>query len=157
MRISWLNYKRQKHIQNPYKHSRKIHERRSITNYSIYGGNELRKTQSEYEKNRERKNQVKVYLDDAELLVLQEKMKASGLKNRSDFLRQLIIFSTVFQLDYSEISAMNYQLEKIGNNINQIAHRMNAEKHIYKSDVQEIKELMEKIWQLQKSTLSWLP
>ncbi len=117
----------------------------------------MRKSREEYEQNRERKNQIKVYLDDAELLILEEKFKASGLRNRSDFLRQLIIFSGVYQFDYSEISNMNYQLEKIGNNINQIAHRMNSEKHVYRSDVEEIKRLMEEIWHTQKSTLSWLP
>ena len=117
----------------------------------------MKKDYEEYEQNRERKNQVKIYLDDAELMILNEKVQASKLANRSEYLRQLIVQGKVYYCDYEELTKLNYELSKIGNNINQIAHRMNSQNHIYKSDVEEIKKLMEEVWQLQKSTLLWQP
>lgn len=114
----------------------------------------MRKSTAEYEQSRERKYQVKVRLDETEMEILNEKFKASGHNSRSDFIRQLILFGLVYKVDYSELQEVNYQLGKIGNNINQIAHRMNSQKNIYKSDVEEIKKKMEEIWQLQKSILS---
>lgn len=46
---------------------------------------------------------------------------------------------------------MNALLGNIGSNLNQIAKRMNSTNTIYKKDMEEIKKLMNQIWQLQKS------
>ena len=48
-------------------------------------------------------------------------------------------------------------LAKIGNNLNQIAKRMNATGNVYEADVKEVKELMQKVWHTQKSMLSRQP
>ena len=48
-------------------------------------------------------------------------------------------------------------LGKIGNNLNQIAKRMNATGNIYASDVKQVKELMKQVWDTQKSMLSKQP
>jgi len=117
----------------------------------------LRKTQQEYDENRERKIQLHVRLDEAEMAIVNEKFKASNHKTRSEFIRQLILYGMVFKVDYNELQEMNYQLEKIGNNINQIAHRMNSQKNVYRSDVEEVKKRLDEIWQLQKSILSSQP
>ena len=54
-------------------------------------------------------------------------------------------------IDYSELRKYNAALAKIGNNLNQIAKRMNATGNIYAADVKEVKELMNQVWQTQKS------
>ena len=48
-------------------------------------------------------------------------------------------------------------LRFIGNNLNQIAKRMNATGNLYEADVKEVKELMKQVWQSQKSMLSKQP
>ena len=53
--------------------------------------------------------------------------------------------------------AMMQQLYRIGNNLNQIAKRMNATGNVYEADVKEVKELMKQVWQSQKSMLSKQP
>ena len=105
----------------------------------------MKKTYAEYEQGRERKNRITICLDDAELLILNDKVNAINLSSRSDFLRQLIIYGNAYKIDYKELSDMNYRLEKIGNNINQIARRMNSQNHIYRSDVEEVKKSLEEI------------
>ena len=60
-------------------------------------------------------------------------------------------------IDYSELREYNAALAKIGNNLNQIAKRMNATGNVYAADVKEVKELMNQVWQAQKSMLSKQP
>jgi len=51
----------------------------------------------------------------------------------------------------------NTTLGRTGNNLNQIAKRMNATGNIYAADVKEVKELMKKVWDTQKAMLSKQP
>ncbi len=107
--------------------------------------------------NRERKNELKIYLSDDEQYILEQKVKISGMKSKSAFLRRLILYGFVYDLDYSELREYNAALGKIGNNLNQIAKRMNATGNVYAADVKEVKELMKKVWDTQKSMLSKQP
>ena len=94
--------------------------------------------------NRERKNELKIYLCDDEQYILEQKVKASGMKSKSAFLRRQILYGFVYDIDYSELRKYNAALGRIGNNLNQIAKRMNATGNIYAADVKEVKELMKK-------------
>ena len=106
--------------------------------------------------NRKRKNNFYLRLSDDEAYILEEKWKASGLRNRSEFFRNLLIYGYVYDVDYSVVQENNYQLQRIGNNILQILKRMNIYGDVYKEDVEEIKELLNKIWLTQESTQSKL-
>lgn len=57
-------------------------------------------------------------------------------------------------IDYSDLREYNTTLSKISNNLNQIAKCMNATGNIYVADVKEVKELIKKVWNTQKSMLS---
>ena len=107
--------------------------------------------------NRERQNRFTLRLSDDELHILEQKCKASSMKDKSSFLRHLILYSYVYDIDYSELREYNSALAKIGNNLNQIAKRMNATGNIYEADVKEVKELMKQVWHTQKSMLSRQP
>ena len=107
--------------------------------------------------NRERKNELKIYLSDDEQYILEQKVKISGMKSKSAFLRRQILNSFVYDIYYSELREYNAALAKIGNNLNQIAKRMNATGNVYAADVKEVKELMKKVWDTQKSMLSKQP
>lgn len=76
--------------------------------------------------NRERKNELKIYLSDDEQYIPDQKVKASGMKSKSVFLRRQILYGFVYDIDYSELRKYNAALGRIGNNLNQIAKRMNA-------------------------------
>ncbi len=107
--------------------------------------------------NRERKNELKIYLSDGEQYILEQKVKASDMKSKSTFLRRQILYGFVYDIDYSELREYNAALGRIGNNLNQIAKRMNATGNVYVADVKEVKELMKKVWDTQKSMLSKQP
>ncbi len=79
------------------------------------------------------------------------------MRSKNAFLRQLIVEALIYDIDYSDLREYNVGLGKIGNNINQIAHRINETKSIYQTDIDEIQKEMKKLWQLQKSMLSKQP
>ena len=107
--------------------------------------------------NRSRTNPVQFYLDDDEQYILDEKFKRSGMKSKSAFLRKLILYGYVYDVNYAHLREYNTLLARIGNNLNQIAKRMNATGNVYEADVKEVKELMKQVWQSQKSMLSKQP
>ena len=107
--------------------------------------------------NRERKTPIQVYLSDDENFILKQKWKASGMKSKSAFLRHQILYGYVYNVDYEHLREYNTTLARIGNNLNQIAKRMNATGNVYEADVKEVKELMKQVWQSQKSMLSKQP
>ena len=107
--------------------------------------------------NRKRTNPVQFYLDDDEQYILDEKFRLSGMKSKSAFLRKLILYGYVYDVDYSYLRNYNTELGRISSNLNQIAKRVNSTGNIYQGDINEVKELMNKVWRTQKSMLSKQP
>lgn len=106
---------------------------------------------------RQRQNRLTLRLSDDENFILEQKWKASGMKSKSAFLRHQILYGYVYDVDYEHLREYNTTLARIGNNLNQIAKRMNATGNVYEADVKEVKELMKQVWQSQKSMLSKQP
>ena len=106
---------------------------------------------------RERKNELKIFLSNDEQYILEQKVKISGMKSKSSFLRHLILYGFVYDIDYSDLRNYNATLGKIGSNLNQIAKRMNATGNVYKTDVEEVKKLMKQVWDTQKAMLARQP
>ena len=107
--------------------------------------------------NRKRTNPVQFYLDDDEQYILDEKFRVSGLKSKSAFLRKLILYGYVYDVDYSYLRNYNTELGRISSSLNQIAKRINSTGNIYQEDMDEVKELMNEVWRTQKSMLSKQP
>ncbi len=51
--------------------------------------------------NRERKIPIQIYLNEDEDYILTQKQKASGMKDKSSFLRHLIIYGYVYEVSHS--------------------------------------------------------
>ena len=107
--------------------------------------------------NRKRTNPVQFYLDDDEQYILDKKFRVSGMKSKSAFLRKLILYGYVYDVDYSYLRNYNTELGRISSNLNQIAKRINSTGNIYQEDMDEVKELMNEVWRTQKSMLSKQP
>ena len=107
--------------------------------------------------NRTRTNRNEVYLDDKEQFILEAKFKESKMRSKSAFLRKLILFGFVYDVDYSYLRNYNTELGRINKSLNQIAKRINSTNNVYKEDMDEVKELMDQVWHTQKSMLSKQP
>ena len=89
--------------------------------------------------------------------LLNRKANAAGL-SESALIRALIEDAPIVSAaEQTERQQTHAQLARIGNNLNQIAKRMNATGNVYEADVKEVKELMKQVWQSQKSMLSKQP
>ena len=107
--------------------------------------------------NRTRTNRNEFHLNDDEQYILDEKFRLSGMKSKSAFLRKLILYGYVYDVDYSYLRNYNTELGRISSSLNQIAKRINSTGNIYKEDMEEVKELMNEVWRTQKSMLSKQP
>ena len=102
---------------------------------------------------RTRNNRNEFHLNDDEQYILDEKFKLSGMKSKSAFLRKLILYGYVYEVDYSYLRNYNTELGRISSSLNQIAKRINSTNHVYQEDMDEVKELMNEVWRTQKSML----
>lgn len=107
--------------------------------------------------NRSRRNELKLFLSDDEQYILEKKWKTSGMKSKSAFVRHLILYGYVYDVDYTYLHEYNTSLARIANSLNQIAKQMNTTGNVYEEDVTEIKEMMNTLWHTQKSMLSKQP
>lgn len=105
---------------------------------------------------RKRSIQLKFYVTEQERTLIEEKMKLLLTDNMGAYLRKMAIDGYIIQLDYSAIKEQTAEIQKIGVNVNQIAKRVNATGNAYQEDLEEIKGALDKIWQLQRYTLSKL-
>jgi len=97
------------------------------------------------------------YLSNDEQYILNTKFKASGMKSMSAFLRKLVLYGYVYDVDYSYLRNYNTELGRISSSLNQIAKRVNSTGNSYQDDMNEVKELMNEVWHTQKSMLSKQP
>ena len=107
--------------------------------------------------NRTRKNELKIYLSDNEKYILDRKVELSKRKSASDYIRTLILFGFVYDVDYSYLKQYNETLGKISGNLNQIAKRINSTGNVYEEDMAEVKAIMDQVWKTQKAMLKKQP
>ena len=100
-----------------------------------------------------RNRQILLRVSDTEYEMIKHQMELCNETNTNRYIRRVAIDGCVFNVDYTPIDNMNYELNKIGANINQIAYKINSTGSIYESEMQNIRKSMKTIWQLLKSTL----
>ena len=104
--------------------------------------------------NRKRNIQMKFYVTEEEKRFIDEKMAQLPTQRYGAYLRKMAIDGYIIYTDTTDIKAFTSELSAIGRNINQIAKRLNAGGSAYQADIQEIRERLDEIWQLQRRILS---
>ena len=88
-----------------------------------------------------------------ERVLIEQKMAQLQTKRIGAYLRKMAIDGYIIQVDTTDIKEMTRALSAIGRNINQIAKRVNAGGPVCQADMEEIRERMGQIWQLQRRIL----
>ena len=104
--------------------------------------------------NRKRNIQMKFYVTEEEKQLIEQKMAQFPAQRIGAYLRKMAIDGYIIYTDTTDIKAFTAELSAIGRNINQIAKRLNAGGPAYQADIQEIRERLDEIWQLQRHILS---
>ena len=110
-----------------------------------------RKEENEMEEakpNRNRSRQVKFWVSEEEYQLLQKKMEAAGGVNQGAYIRKMILDGYIVNLDIPELKEIIRLLGSIGNNVNQMARKVNAGGSIYKEDVEEINTKLEQVYKM---------
>lgn len=102
---------------------------------------------------RRRPKQVKFYVSDEELQLIDKRFKSANMTNKGAYLRKMAIDGYIVNVDTTDLKAAVKEMNAIGRNINQIVHKANTY-GISQSAVNDIQSKVDEIWQLLKSTLS---
>ena len=103
---------------------------------------------------RKRDIQLKFRVTPQEREMIETKMAQFGTTNMAAYLRKMAIDGYIIYTDTADIKAFTKELSAIGRNINQITKRINAGGPAYQADMDEIRERLDEIWQLQRHILS---
>ena len=88
--------------------------------------------------------------------MIEEKMAQLGTDNMAAYLRKMAIDGYIVKLDLPELRDMVSLLRRSGNNLNQIARRVNETSRIYDADIECLLENQEKLWSMAKEILGRL-
>ena len=104
--------------------------------------------------NRKRNIQMKFYVTEDEKRLIDEKMSHLPTRRYGAYLRKMAIDGYIIYTDTADIKAFLFDLFAIGWYVYLIAKRINAGGPAYQADMEEIRERLDEIWQLQRHILS---
>lgn len=99
--------------------------------------------------NLKRKRQIKTRVNDEEFAIILEKSKLTNL-SINKYLKKIAVDGEIYVQDLKSIHDLIFEINKIGQNINQIAKWANGHGGVNPSDVNYLKRQVESIWQLLK-------
>ena len=84
---------------------------------------------------------------------IQQKMYEMGIRSKGAYLRKMALDGYCIHLDLQDVKELVYLLRMCSNNLNQYAKRANETGSIYQTDIKDLQERMEEIWNDMKSVL----
>lgn len=108
------------------------------------------------DKKRFRNNRFGVRLFDEEAEILENKAKEQGL-SKTEYIREIILYSEIKKnnrkiLSDEKFTKLLYEINRIGNNINQIAYNSNLIKSTGKEEIEGLKKQYDSLLQLYTDT-----
>ena len=95
---------------------------------------------------RKRNIQIIFWVSEKEHQQIREKMAQVGTDNLSAYLRKMAIDGYILKLDLPELREMISLLRRSGNNLNQIAQRLNETGRFYAADMEDMLQRQEQLW-----------
>lgn len=102
---------------------------------------------------RKRDKQLKIWVSQEELDMIHQKMAEFGTSNMGAFVRKMVIDGYIVKLDIPELKEITHLLGPIGNNINQMARKLNTGGSIYHEDLAEVNAKLDAVYKLQRRIL----
>ena len=104
-------------------------------------------------KERDCPKSIRFVLSEKEYRLIRDRMDAMRIRNMSAYLRKMAIDGYCVRLDLDGLREMTTLLKRCSNNLNQYAKKANQSGSIYKEDIEDLRKLMEKIYQAEKRIL----
>ena len=87
---------------------------------------------------------------------IEQKMKDSGIRTVSAYLRKMALDGYTIRIDIQEIHRLVYLLSMCSNNLNQYAKKANETGSIYQDDIQDLQARLDEIYELMQVILEKL-
>lgn len=100
--------------------------------------------------------QFHFYATEQEAELIMQRQEISGIRNLSAYLRKMAIDGYSINLDLSDVREMVTLLRRCSNNLNQYARRANESKSIYATDIADLQEQFDKLWDMANKTVAEL-
>ena len=95
---------------------------------------------------RKRDKQLKIWISQEEQDMIHQKMAEFGTANMGAFVRKMVIDGYIVKLDIPELKEIIHLLGPIGNNVNQMARKLNAGGSIYREDIAEVNAKLDQVY-----------
>ena len=97
-------------------------------------------------KQKPRTKTLRVKVNEDEWNLIQKRLEVCTVSSMSDLFRQMILHGIYLEFDHEELRKIRQAVMSVANNINQITHRGNSTSRIYKQELYEIQENVNKLW-----------
>ena len=104
----------------------------------------------------EKMKRLEARLTEQELQIMQKRMEQCGIRNKSAYIRKMVIDGYSIQMDLTDVKEVVRLLRINSNNLNQYAKKANETGSIYLCDINELKAQQEKLWVTLKAILARL-
>lgn len=95
-----------------------------------------------------RKHLITFRVNDMELEAINRRYAETSFRSRGDFCRYSALTVMNVEEDTKDIKQIARYISSISNSFNQVAHRVNKGGKLYDEDIADMKERLEKVWQL---------
>ena len=85
-------------------------------------------------------------MTDQEYQIVALKMKQAGIREKSAYFRKMAIDGYILTMEIPELKEMISLMRYSSNNLNQIAKRVNGTGEIIETELKEVRDSQEKIW-----------
>ena len=105
---------------------------------------------------RRRDVEIKLRVTTEEKALIEKKMAQIGTANMNAYIRKMAIDGYAVNLELPELREMVSLLRRSGANLNQIARRVNQTGRVYDTDLEDIRQGYEKLWDATRKILTSL-
>lgn len=95
--------------------------------------------------NRTRQKRKEVCLTEGENELLKKRINDSPYDNFQNYARHMLLAGAIHYVDYSELQQLKWEINKIGNNINQMAKLANQFEEISQDDIDDLLDLIHQV------------
>ncbi len=97
---------------------------------------------------REYNRDIHMRLKQSDIDKIRRRMDEAGIRNMSAYMRKMAIDGFVVNLDLSDVKELVRLLRYCSNNINQYAKKANESGDVFKSDIDDIKRIQDRLWNM---------
>ena len=109
------------------------------------------------EEYRLRDRNIHIMTTEHEYEVIKQRKEESGCNSMREYIIKTAMDGYLIKVDYSDMKQLAYEINKIGTNINQIAHRVNSNDTVSQRDIKEVQDKVDMIWKMLRAKFYQIP